>query len=87
VGGTSDGITWLLLGGEMDVDFAVRLKAEFGPSTWVAGWTEDVESLVIDQIRRQLPCNAGFYLLIRPMNLGGHPQPSKFNLICSSPPI
>jgi neutral ceramidase len=82
-------IDWLFLGGEVVVDYAIRLKSErSGPQTWVAGysndvmayipsrrvlleggyegggamvyyglpspWTEQVETLIVDEVNRQL---------------------------------
>ncbi len=38
-----DDLTWLFLGGEVVVDYALRLKSELGPkNTWVAAYTNDV---------------------------------------------
>lgn len=33
---------WIALGGEVVVDYALRFKREYGTSTWVAGYTNDV---------------------------------------------
>lgn len=42
-----DGVHWLALGGEVVVDFALRLKAELGRErTWVAGYTNDVMAYI-----------------------------------------
>lgn len=42
-----NGPTWIALGGEVVVDFAVRLKAELGASrTWVAGYANDVMAYI-----------------------------------------
>jgi hypothetical protein len=42
-----DGPLWVVLGGEVVVDYSVRLKAEFGPdSTWVAGYANDVMAYI-----------------------------------------
>jgi hypothetical protein len=36
-------LTWLFLGGEVVVDYSLRLKAELGPGkTWVASYSNDV---------------------------------------------
>jgi hypothetical protein len=36
-------VTWLLLGGEVVVDFAIRLKSDLaGENTWVASYSNDV---------------------------------------------
>jgi hypothetical protein len=36
-------ITWLFLGGEVVVDYALRFKSDFGPkNTWVASYSNDV---------------------------------------------
>ena len=41
------GPQWVFLGGEVVVDYAVRLKAEFGrDTTWVAGYSNDVMAYV-----------------------------------------
>jgi len=41
------GLTFVLLGGEVVVDYAVRLKAELGVErTWVAGYTNDVVTYI-----------------------------------------
>jgi neutral ceramidase len=38
-----DDLTWIFLGGEVVVDYSLRLKAELGPGkTWVASYTNDV---------------------------------------------
>ena len=38
---------WFFLGGEVVVDFAIRIKAEQrGPKTWVAGYTNDVMAYI-----------------------------------------
>jgi len=40
-------LTWVLLGGEMVVDYSLRLKEELGrPGTWVAGYTNDVMAYI-----------------------------------------
>jgi neutral ceramidase len=42
-----DEITWVFLGGEVVVDYAVRLKAELsGTRTWVAGYSNDVMAYI-----------------------------------------
>lgn len=42
-----DGPNWVLLGGEVVVDFALRLKREHGPQrTWVAGYSNDVMAYI-----------------------------------------
>ncbi|WP_299467468.1 neutral/alkaline non-lysosomal ceramidase N-terminal domain-containing protein [uncultured Gimesia sp.] len=33
---------WITIGGEVVVDYALGMKKEFGPSTWVAGYCNDV---------------------------------------------
>jgi len=41
------GPRWVFLGGEVVVDYAVRLKAEFGrETTWVAGYSNDVMAYI-----------------------------------------
>ncbi|PAW69002.1 MAG: hypothetical protein B9S34_00675 [Opitutia bacterium Tous-C1TDCM] len=37
---------WIALGGEVVVDYALRFKKEFGPSTWVAGYANDVMAYI-----------------------------------------
>lgn len=40
-------LVWITLGGEVVVDYAIRLKQELGPSkTWVAGYTNDVMAYI-----------------------------------------
>ncbi len=42
-----DDLTWILLGGEVVVDFAIRLRGELGGSnTWVAGYANDVMAYI-----------------------------------------
>jgi hypothetical protein len=41
-----DGPTWVMLGGEVVVDYALRLKRELGPNLWVAGYTNDVMAYI-----------------------------------------
>ena len=42
-----DGPLWITLGGEVVVDFALRLKEELGAQrTWVAGYTNDVMAYI-----------------------------------------
>ena len=45
--GSKDGVTLVLLGGEVVVDYALRLKAAHGwPTTWVAGYANDVMAYI-----------------------------------------
>lgn len=37
---------WITLGGEVVVDYALRLKAEFGDQTWVSGYVNDVMAYI-----------------------------------------
>jgi hypothetical protein len=40
-------LTWVALGGEVVVDYSLRLKKELGPAkTWVAGYTNDVMAYI-----------------------------------------
>ena len=40
-------VQWFFLGGEVVVDFAIRIKAEnTGPKTWVAGYSNDVMAYI-----------------------------------------
>ena len=42
-----DGLTWVALGGEVVVDYSLRLKRELGRgTTWVAGYTNDVMAYI-----------------------------------------
>ena len=42
-----DGPTWITLGGEVVVDFSLRLKMELGPDdVWVAGYANDVMAYI-----------------------------------------
>lgn len=42
-----DGPRWVLLGGEVVVDYALRIKVELGPqNTWVAGYSNDVMAYI-----------------------------------------
>ena len=42
-----DGPTWITLGGEVVVDFSLRLKTELGPDdVWVAGYANDVMAYI-----------------------------------------
>lgn len=40
---------WIALGGEIVVDYALALKAKYGPQTWVAGYCHDVMSYIPSQ--------------------------------------
>jgi neutral ceramidase len=43
----TDGPQWIFLGGEVVVDYALRLKHELGPTkTWVAGYSNDVMAYI-----------------------------------------
>lgn len=37
---------WIALGGEVAVDYSLMFKKEFGPKTWVAGYTNDVMAYI-----------------------------------------
>ena len=42
-----DDLTWIFLGGEVVVDYSLRLKAELGPGkTWVASYANDVMAYI-----------------------------------------
>lgn len=41
-----DGPTWVILGGEVVVDYVLRLKKELGPKTWVMGYANDVMAYI-----------------------------------------
>lgn len=40
------GQLWIALGGEVCVDYALSLKRRFGPTTWVAGYSNDVMAYI-----------------------------------------
>jgi len=40
------GLTWAALGGEVVVDYSLRLKKELRPGLWVAGYTNDVMAYI-----------------------------------------
>ncbi len=67
-----DGPLWILLGGEVVVDYALRLKAELGrESTWVAGYCNDVLAYIpSERVLRE-----GGYEGGTAMRLYGHPSP------------
>ncbi len=37
---------WIVLGGEVVVDYALRFKAEYGPTTWVTAYANDVMAYI-----------------------------------------
>jgi neutral ceramidase len=37
---------WIVLGGEVVVDYALLFKAKYGPKTWVTGYANDVMSYI-----------------------------------------
>jgi len=37
---------WIVLGGEVVVDYALRFKAAYGPTTWVTGYANDVMAYI-----------------------------------------
>ncbi len=41
-----DNLTWLFLGGEVVVDYSLRLKSELGPNTWVSSYSNDVMAYI-----------------------------------------
>lgn len=41
-----NGPHWVILGGEVVVDYSLRLKDEFGQGTWVAGYANDVMAYI-----------------------------------------
>jgi hypothetical protein len=42
-----EGLEWFFLGGEVVVDYAIRIKAEqHGTKTWVAGYSNDVMAYI-----------------------------------------
>lgn len=40
------GLSWVALGGEVVVDYSLRLKRELGPSTWVSAYSHDVMAYI-----------------------------------------
>ena len=39
-------LSWVFLGGEVVVDYALRLKKELGPNLWVTGYANDVMAYI-----------------------------------------
>jgi hypothetical protein len=39
-------LRWIFLGGEVVVDYTLRLKRELGPHTWIAGYSNDVMAYI-----------------------------------------
>ena len=39
-------LLWVTLGGEVVVDYSLRIKSELGPKTWVAGYSNDVMAYI-----------------------------------------
>lgn len=39
-------LTWIALGGEVVVDYSLRLKRELGPGTWVSAYSHDVMAYI-----------------------------------------
>ncbi|HWA97807.1 MAG TPA: neutral/alkaline non-lysosomal ceramidase N-terminal domain-containing protein [Pirellulales bacterium] len=65
-------LKWVLLGGEVVVDYALRLKSQFGPATtWVAGYTNDV----MGYIPSERVLKEGGYEGGGAMVYYGHPSP------------
>lgn len=64
-------LTWVALGGEVVVDYSLRLKRELGPDTWVAGYANDVMAYIPSE--RVL--KEGGYEGARSMIVYGHPSP------------
>jgi hypothetical protein len=44
--GGTDSLAWVFLGGEVTVDYALRLKRNLGPGTWVAAYSNDVMAYI-----------------------------------------
>jgi hypothetical protein len=41
-----DQLTWIALGGEVVVDYSLRLKRELGPGTWISAYSHDVMAYI-----------------------------------------
>ena len=41
-----DSLTWVSLGGEVVVDYSLRIKSEHGKGTWVSGYSHDVMAYI-----------------------------------------
>lgn len=41
-----DSLSWIFLGGEVTVDYALRLKRNLGPGTWVTAYANDVMAYI-----------------------------------------
>jgi hypothetical protein len=53
---------WITLGGEVVVDYALLCKEEFGPETWIAGYTNDVMAYIpSDRVRKEGGYEAGAF--------------------------
>ena len=65
------GPTWVILGGEVVVDYSLRLKDELGAGTWVAGYANDV----IAYIPSERVLREGGYEGARSMIYYGQPSP------------
>jgi neutral ceramidase len=64
-------LTWVALGGEVVVDYSLRLKRELGPGTWVGGYSNDVMGYIpSERVLRE-----GGYEGARSMIVYGHPSP------------
>jgi len=61
---------WIALGGEVVVDYALKLKDTYGPDTWVAGYTNDVMAYIPShRVRQEGGYEAGaFYVYGLPAN-------------------
>lgn len=64
-------LTWVALGGEVVVDYSLRLKRELGPGTWVAGYANDV----MGYIPSERVLAEGGYEGALSMIVYGHPSP------------
>lgn len=64
-------LTWVALGGEVVVDYALRLKKELGSDTWIAGYSNDVMAYIPSE--RVLA--EGGYEGALSMIVYGHPSP------------
>ena len=40
---------WIVMGGEVVVDYSLKFKAQYGPQTWVTGYANDVMSYIPSQ--------------------------------------
>ena len=53
---------WIALGGEVVVDYALKFKKMFGPTTWIAGYTNEVPAYIpSDRVWKERGYEAGAF--------------------------